>query len=126
MTGGNQPFCRSPDQPVLLRYANSNGRDITSEAIANRAKNSEGYVPISALDLSEVSLVQSAMCGEFALRKAHVSPSFTDAPPKPYQLYFLNWQRVLTLIRIFRNNCTSFVARPDLGWPTRWRSSRLL
>ena len=55
MTGGNQPVCRRLDQPVLLRYANSNGRDITSEAIANRAKDSEGYVPISAFDLSEES-----------------------------------------------------------------------
>jgi hypothetical protein len=48
---------------IEVRYADRNGRDVTSKAVADRAKDPEGYVPISTLDLSEISLVQSATCG---------------------------------------------------------------
>jgi hypothetical protein len=93
-------------------YADRNGRDITSKAIADRAKDSEGDVPISALDLSEVSLVQPAICGEFALRKAPLlSPS---SAPVPRVLSLVSLGTVTSACRRVRQQG----AGPVLGFQT--------
>jgi hypothetical protein len=56
-TDGRNTLVEKLAPGIEARYTDRNGRDNTSKAIADRAKDAEGYVPISALDLSEVTSV---------------------------------------------------------------------
>jgi hypothetical protein len=65
-----------------MRDALSHRCDITGKTIADRAKNTEGYIPIPALHASKITPVQSALHGEILLTKAQELPRSPETPSK--------------------------------------------
>jgi hypothetical protein len=60
-------------------------RNVTGKTIADRAKNTEGYITIPALHTSKITPVSSALHGEILLTKAQEFARLPDTVSKFYE-----------------------------------------
>jgi hypothetical protein len=74
-----------------MRNTFAHRRDITGENFADRAKNSEGYITIPALQTSEIAPLQPTLRGETLLAKAQKLPRPPNTTSKSRELNFFEW-----------------------------------
>jgi hypothetical protein len=66
-----------------MRNALGHSRDIAGETIADRAKNTEGYIAIPAFHTSQIASIQSAFGCETLLAQSQKLPRPPDTASEP-------------------------------------------